>query len=58
MRALPLATGTNEVGHYFCPSVVRVLSVAAGTTKGGQYYLKILLLSFPSDAIQNHRTIA
>ena len=39
MRALPLAAGINEGGHYFLgifgPSGVRVLPLAAGINVGG-----------------------
>ena len=38
VRALPLAAGTNEVGHYFGPSGVRALPLAAGTNEGGHYF--------------------
>ena len=41
MRALPLAAGINEGGHYFRyfgPSGVRALPLAAGINVGGHYF--------------------
>ena len=41
VRALPLAAGINEGGHYFAylgPSGVRVLPLAAGINVGGHYF--------------------
>ena len=38
VRALPLAVGINEGGHYFGPSGVRALPLAAGTNEGGHYF--------------------
>ena len=41
MRALPLAAGINEGGHffrYFGPSGVRALPLAAGINEGGHYW--------------------
>ena len=41
MRALPLAAGINEGGHYFRyfdPSGVRALPLAAGINEGGHYF--------------------
>ena len=38
VRALPLAAGTNEGGHYFGPSGVRALPLAAGINEGGHYF--------------------
>ena len=46
MRALPLAAGTNEGGHYFGPSGVRVLPLAAGTNEGGHYFRYFPTCSF------------
>ena len=37
VRALPLAAGRNECGHYFGPSGVRALPLAAGINEGGHY---------------------
>ena len=40
MRALPLAAGINESGHYFRyfgPSGVRALPLAAGINESGHY---------------------
>ena len=47
MRALLLAAGTNEGGHYFRyfgPSGVRALPLAAGTNEGGHYFKYIFPL--------------
>ena len=41
VRALPLADGINEGGHYFRyfgPSGVRALPLAAGINEGGHYF--------------------
>ena len=41
VRALPLAAGINEGGHYFRyfgPSGVRALPLAAGRNEGGHYF--------------------
>ena len=41
VRALPLAAGRNEGGHYFRnfgPSGVRALPLAAGINEGGHYF--------------------
>ena len=41
VRALPLAAGINEGGHYFRyfgPSGVRALPLAAGINEGGHYF--------------------
>ena len=41
VRALPLAVGINEGGHYFRyfgPSGVRALPLAAGINEGGHYF--------------------
>ena len=41
VRALPLAAGRNEGGHYFRyigPSGVRALPLAAGINEGGHYW--------------------
>jgi hypothetical protein len=47
VRALPLAAGINEGGHYFGPSGVRVLPLAAGINEGGHYFTYIIpLFSF------------
>ena len=62
MRALPLAAGTNEGGHYFGPSRVRALPLAAGTNEGGHYFryifpllVLLVLLLVVTTVIQNHR---
>ena len=47
VRALPLAAGINEGGHYFryfCPSGVRALPLAAGINEGGHYFRYLLFL--------------
>ena len=52
MRALSLAAGRNEGGHYFRyfgPSGVRALPLAAGTNEGGHYFAYIF---GPSGAVQ------
>ena len=52
LRALPLAAGINEGGHYFRyfgPSGVRALPLAAGINVGGHYkwhFFLFLILSF------------
>jgi hypothetical protein len=46
VRALPLAAGINEGGHYFGPSRVRALPLAAGINKGGHYFRYIFLFFF------------
>ena len=38
VRALPLAAGRNEGGHYFGLSGVRALPLAAGINVGGHYW--------------------
>ena len=38
VRALPLAAGINEGGHYFGPSGLRALLLAAGINVGGNYF--------------------
>jgi hypothetical protein len=38
VRALPLAAGRNEGGHYFGQSGVRALPLAAGINEGGHYF--------------------
>ena len=71
MRALPLAAGIKEGGHYFRyfgPSGVRALPLAAGINEGGHYFRYIFPLdiscagkrTYPAQnllttAIQNHR---
>jgi hypothetical protein len=40
VRALPLAAGINEGGHYFGPSGVLALPLAAGINEGGHYWSK------------------
>ena len=44
VRALPLAAGRNEGGHYFGPSGVHALPLAAGRNEGGHYFRCFLLL--------------
>ena len=47
MRALPLAAGINEGGHYFRyfgPSRVRALPLASGANEGGHYFRQLILL--------------
>ena len=64
VRAMPLAAGTYEGGHYFRyffgPSGVRALPVAAGTNEGGHYFryffhiflfLLLLPLLFPQKGV-------
>ena len=56
VRALPLAAGINEGGHYFRyfgPSGVRALPLAAGINEGGYYFFFLFLLL--TTTIQNHR---
>ena len=56
MRALSLAAGINEGGHYFRyfgPSGVRALPLAAGINEGGhylRYFLSSFLFFLPSSA--------
>ena len=38
VRALTLAAGINEGGHYFGPSGVGALPLAAGRNEGGHYF--------------------
>ena len=42
VRALPLAAGINEGGHYFGPSRVHALPLAAGLNEGGHYFRYII----------------
>ena len=46
VRALPLAAGINECGHYFGPSGVRALPLAAGINEGGHYFRYFFLFLF------------
>ena len=49
VRALPLASGINESGHYFryfCPSEVHALPLAAGINEGGHYFRYFFPLVF------------
>ena len=58
VRALPLAAGINEAGHYFGPSGVCALPLAAGINEGGHYFrhfFPLLLVVVLTTAIQNHR---
>jgi hypothetical protein len=47
VRALPLAAGINEGGHYFGPSVVRALPLAAGINEGGHYFGPSVVRALP-----------
>ena len=63
VRALPLAAGINEGGHYFRdfgPSGVRALLLTAGINVGGHYFLGIfpllLLLLVRAACVRCHAT--
>ena len=63
VRALPLAAGINEGGHYFRyfgPDGVRALPLAAGINEGGHYFryfflFLVVVFVVLTTAIQNHR---
>ena len=58
MRALPLAAGINEGGHYlFGLSGVRALPLAAGINVGGHYKREFFSLSFSLSGLiaKSHR---